>query len=190
MNCSRTPCRTRSAAKLLGQRGRTSARYRFVSMVRAAGQAERKHRHNHHHRQTGPTLVKFVKVVMVYCYGRRIHRCPMRKGAFLAIFQCGGARAQHFATDCHKNKVCRVCGSHPVPRAMGWNAASALTCAGCSGGATLRTEVRTGFAGLHPECTKTARDGNSMLTRVCERFVAGNRQISHPPDGLRTACAA
>jgi hypothetical protein len=40
----------------------------------------------------GSSTVIVVTVVMVttYCYGRRTHTCPRRKGSFLAIFQYGG----------------------------------------------------------------------------------------------------
>ena len=91
-----------------------------------------------------------------------------------------GSRAQHFATVRPENKVCRVCGSHPVTRASLKNATSVLAWAAQLVTAKVRTWVSTRFAGLHPERTKTAWDGSSMLARVCSQSGAENRQNGHP----------
>ena len=104
---------------------------------------------------------------------------PQAKGVLPGDIPIRGARAQHFATVRPENKVCRVCGSHPAMWVSRLNAASALACAGLSGTRKVRTWVRTGFAGLHPGHTNTAREENSMLVRVCRRSTAGNRKIGH-----------
>ena len=109
---------------------------------------------------------------------------PQAKGVLPGDIPIRGARAQHCATVWPGNKVCRVCGSHLAMWVSRLNAASALACAGLSGTRKVRTWVRTGFAGLHPGHTKTARDENSMLVRVCSRFAGwvaeiGPRAFAH-----------
>lgn len=111
-------------------------------------------------------------MVSAYCYGPRTHTCPRQKGSFLAIFQYGGrersislpsdqkTRFAGFAVRTRRYRTAsRMPGQRGPVREGG-------------GMGNVRTSVRTGFAGLYPDRTKTARNENSMLARVWRRFAA------------------
>jgi hypothetical protein len=78
---------------------------------------------------------------------------PQAKGVLPGDIPIRGARAQHFATVRHKNKVCRFAVRTRPRRPAG---VSAVVC-GMAGTQKVRTSVRTGFAGLHPGQTKNGQ---------------------------------
>jgi hypothetical protein len=53
-----------------------------------------------------PPSMMVVTMVMVtaYCYGRRAHTCPRRKGSFLAKNQCGGRQRSIAPPSDHKTR--------------------------------------------------------------------------------------
>ena len=114
---------------------------------------------------------------------------PQAKGVLPGNIPIRRARAQHLATVRPKNKVCRVCGSHPALWANGPNVASALAFAGLLGTRRVRTWVRTGFAGLHPGQTKNGQDrklnAGAGLQTIC-RLNCRNR----PTSGLQPSDAS
>ena len=131
-------------------------------------------------------LVMVVTMVMVtaYCYGRGTHTYPGQKGVLPGDIPIRGARAQHCATVRPKNKVCRVCGSHPAMWANGPNAASARACAGWRQRGRCEPSCVPGSQVCTQAKRKTARDENSMLARVCSRFAGwvaeiGPRAFAH-----------
>lgn len=79
---------------------------------------------------------------------------PQTKGVLPGDIPIRGARAQHFATVRHKNKVCRFAVRTRPRRPAG---VTAVVC-GMAGTQKVRTSVRTGFAGLHPGQTKNGQD--------------------------------
>lgn len=105
-------------------------------------------------------LVMVVTMVMVsvYCYGRRTHTCPRRKGSFRAIFQYGGRERSiappsdqktRFAGFAVRTRRCGPAGRMPRQRGPAREG---------GGMGKVRTWVRTRFAGLHPGQTKNCQD--------------------------------
>lgn len=108
---------------------------------------------------------------------------PQAKGVLPSQIAMREATARHCATVRPENKVCRVCGSHPVTGTSGLNSASVQACAGSWGLAKVRTWVRTRFAGLHPSRTKNGqgRKANAGAgLRPIRRLECRNRPTSEP----------
>ena len=103
---------------------------------------------------------------------------PQAKGVLPGEVPIRVARAQELASSRPENKVCGVCGSHLAARVDGLNAASALAGAGLLGKTRVRTLVRTGFAGLHPDarenCQGRKLKAGAGLQTLC-RQIEGNR---------------
>ena len=95
-------------------------------------------------------MVVMVVMVTAYCYGRSTHICPRQKGSFLAIFQYGGRKRSISPPSGCKPRFAGFAVRTRQRRPAG---VSAVVC-GMAGTQMVRTSVRTGFAGLHPESAK------------------------------------
>ena len=102
---------------------------------------------------------------------------PQAKGVLPGDIPIRGARAQHFATVRPENKVCRVCGSHLAVWASGPKARSARACAGWRQRGRCEPSCVPGSQVCTQAKRKTARIENSMLARVCSRFVGWIAEI-------------
>ena len=102
---------------------------------------------------------------------------PQAKGVLPGDIPIRGARAQHFATVWPGNKVCRVCGSHLAVWASGPKARSARACAGWRQRGRCEPSCVPGSQVCTQAKRKTARIENSMLARVCSRFVGWIAEI-------------
>ena len=129
-------------------------------------------------------MVVTVVTVTVYCYGRRAHTYPRRKGSFLAIFLYGGRQRGIALPSDQKTRFAgfavRTGRQEPagrMPRQC-WRVWDWTEYERCEPKCVPSSQVCT------PN-TKTAREENSMLVGVCRGSTPANHEIGHRDMGRK-----
>ncbi len=127
-------------------------------------------------------MVVTMVMVTAYCYGRRTHTSPRRKGSFPAIFQYGGASA---ALRYRLARKQGLQGLRFAPDGAGRWVEFRISAGLCGIAVTqkVRTWVRTRFAGLHPVRAENGQgqklNAGAGLRLIC-RLNCRNRPTSEP----------
>ena len=98
-------------------------------------------------------MVVTMVMVTAYCYGRGMHTCPGKTGPSWPKSNTGGDSA---AFRYRLPRKQGLQGLRFAPGDMDQRAESPVSVGarGVAGTQKVRTTVRTGFVGLHPECAK------------------------------------